>query len=74
LRASRPNEVWSWDFVYDQTANGQGMRIEIRKSHDMNLVINNYLWLTECFLDNFLLYGINTLKTKRKKIDSAKVD
>jgi len=27
LRASRPNEVWSWDFVYDQTANGQSMRI-----------------------------------------------
>lgn len=27
LRASKPNEVWSWDFVYDQTANGQSMRI-----------------------------------------------
>jgi transposase InsO family protein len=27
LRASKPNEVWSWDFVYDETANGQGMRI-----------------------------------------------
>jgi putative transposase len=27
LRASRPNEVWSWDFVHDQTANGQNMKI-----------------------------------------------
>lgn len=27
LRASKPNEVWSWDFVCDQTANGQSLRI-----------------------------------------------
>lgn len=27
LRASKPNEVWSWDFVHDQTANGGTFRI-----------------------------------------------
>lgn len=27
LRASRPNEVWSWDFVEDQTENGSRFRI-----------------------------------------------
>eukprot|EP00903_Cladosiphon_okamuranus_P003934 g3932.t1 len=27
LRAGRPGEVWSWDFVHDQTANGQSLRI-----------------------------------------------
>lgn len=27
LRATMPNEVWSWDFVHDQTANGQSIRI-----------------------------------------------
>lgn len=27
LRASNPNEVWSWDFVVDQTVNGQSVRI-----------------------------------------------
>lgn len=27
LRASKPNEVWRWDFVCDQTANGQSLRI-----------------------------------------------
>lgn len=27
LRAGGPGEVWSWDFVHDQTANGQSLRI-----------------------------------------------
>jgi len=27
LRATKPNEVWSWDFVYDQTVNGGSFRI-----------------------------------------------
>ena len=27
LRASKAGHVWSWDFVYDQTANGQSIRI-----------------------------------------------
>ena len=27
LRATQPNQVWSWDFVHDQTNNGQSMRI-----------------------------------------------
>lgn len=27
LRATRPGEVWSWDFVHDQTINGQSLRI-----------------------------------------------
>lgn len=27
LRATMPHQVWSWDFVHDQTANGQSIRI-----------------------------------------------
>lgn len=27
LRSTMPNQVWSWDFVHDQTANGQSIRI-----------------------------------------------
>jgi putative transposase len=26
-RAERPNQVWSWDFVYDQTKNGSSLRM-----------------------------------------------
>ncbi len=27
MRATRPNEVWSWDFVHDRTANGGKLRL-----------------------------------------------